>query len=596
MGEHASIHADTRTAVDLLQWPASPLATHYGTADTQASEMAAAAAFIERLAYPACLVDATGIVTGLNAAWRGFAPLAVEAATQQWAQLIHPADRYEAFSHLHALCVRRQSTSLECRLANRHGLPDWFLLQLQSFNTPSASVFYLCTCTDIRHLKRTEVELRRRASMQADMLDISVDCIKLIALDGTLVHMNKAGCRALGVPEDSSFGMPWLALLPEDVRARGERELEQARAGKFGRFPGRSVLPGGKTQYWDNMLTPVLSADGSPSAILCVSREVTLEKEALGALQASEQRLAIAARIGGLGIWDYDVVQQTWQCDEAWHGIMGLDALHPVRFLDQFRPLIHPDDLEAADDYLRALTESTSEAGEHVLIFRIVRPDGEGRWLRSAAHVQHENARVVRVVGFIVDITDAWRNETALRNANRALELEKSSLERRCLEDPLTGLPNRRLLNSAIEHLCMHAAEARTPFCIGMVDIDHFKALNDRYGHLYGDAALSAIASAMQSVMRQSDFIARYGGEEFAFVLADGGEPQQVLDRLFEAVDALAIVHADSPNGHVTISCGCLVVRSANKVAPDDILRMSDCALYAAKTSGRHRYVIQTFG
>lgn len=142
--------------------------------------------------------------------------------------------------------------------------------------------------------------------MQTDMLNISVDCIKLIAPNGNLLHMNRAGCRALGVDQDSGFGMPWLPLLPEDVWNEGATALEQARKGAFSRFPGRSVVPGQETQYWDNMLTPILDADGKTTAILCVSREVTRERLALDLLRRNEERLAIAVRVSGLGVWDYD--------------------------------------------------------------------------------------------------------------------------------------------------------------------------------------------------------------------------------------------------------------------------------------------------
>jgi PAS domain-containing protein len=91
--------------------------------------------------------------------------------------------------------------------------------------------------------------------LQKTMLNATPDCIKLLSVDGLLLTMNRAGCAALGVPEDSSFGMPWLPLLSEDVHAVGGAALRQAAGGQSARFPGRSESPGGVV-YWDNLLTP----------------------------------------------------------------------------------------------------------------------------------------------------------------------------------------------------------------------------------------------------------------------------------------------------------------------------------------------------
>lgn len=120
------------------------------------------------------------------------------------------------------------------------------------------------------------------AHLQKAMLDATPDCIKLLSPDGRLLLMNKAGCRALNVVEDSGFGMPWLPLLPADVHTSGMEALRKAATGHSARFPGKSISPGG-TLYWDNLLTPIVDASGQVLSILCVSRDVTektrLERE-----------------------------------------------------------------------------------------------------------------------------------------------------------------------------------------------------------------------------------------------------------------------------------------------------------------------------
>lgn len=552
---------------------------------------------VELLLSPACLFDEAGSSMHLNSTWREYAGLgsAVDGSLA-WEQLIHPDDRYAARTHLLSAIVTGRRRDCECRLVDSRGAARWFLLSLQPANEDlTGPRTWLCMGTDIHDLKQREADLERRTSIQTDMLDISVDCIKLIAPDGTLVHMNRAGCQALGVPEGSLFGMPWLPLLPEDVWTMGEQALVSARTGVFARFPGRSVLPGQKPQHWDNMLTPIIGVGGQVTAILCVSREVTAEREALESLRDSQERLAIAVRIGGIGIWDYNIQRDELQCDGTWYRIMGRDQDCPIRSIAEFRPFIHPEDVNQATEVMQTAAELIAANRDYAIVFRIIRPNGDIRWVRSAAClIQDASGNPMRAVGFVSDITDAWRGELALRDANRALEEEKTSLARQSLEDPLTGIANRRHLDSELARICVHAGETGQPVCVGMVDVDYFKAYNDRYGHVAGDVVLRRIASALQSVARHSDFVARYGGEEFVFVLTGMTNPAPVLERFATVIAELAIIHEGSPTGYLTISCGCVVFNSSTHLSPILLLEASDKVLYEAKSTGRNRHIIRS--
>ncbi|MFT3730053.1 MAG: PAS domain-containing protein [Hyphomicrobium sp.] len=116
------------------------------------------------------------------------------------------------------------------------------------------------------------------SELQKAMLDATPDCIKILSVDGRLLMMNRAGCKALGVPEDSEFGMLWLPLLPPGVHQSGLEALRTAATGQSARFPGQSHSPKG-TQHWDNLLTPVVDTTGNVFSILCVSRDVTAKTE-----------------------------------------------------------------------------------------------------------------------------------------------------------------------------------------------------------------------------------------------------------------------------------------------------------------------------
>lgn len=563
------------------------------TATRPAVEQAFAA--IDLLDAPAGVLDREGRVAYLNAAWRALGAVAdAGIGPLHWSGLLHPDFRDAATALLSEAGSGAGKVDFECRLATTGDMHDAFLASFHPIvDGPDRRAGWLCIATVAHAPKQREAGAARRESILTGMLDISIDCIKVISPEGELVHINKAGREALGVPtEPPPPGLRWLSLLPEAVREAGQSALATAVAGRASRFPGHSVQPGGPEQFWDNLLTPILDAEGNTTSILCVSRDVTAERHALRQLRESEERLEIAARVGGLGIWDYDIRADRLYCDESWYRIMGRDPRRPVVGIADLRPLIHPDDVEMATEVQRTAAELVASQRDYSIAFRIIRPDGEVRWLRSLAYVRERDGVPLRAIGFVTDITEALHGERLLRDANRALEEERSSLERGALEDPVTGIANRRRLDGELARACGRALETGEPLCIGMVDIDRFKQFNDRYGHLEGDAALRKVAQALQAAARQSDFVARYGGEEFTFVLPGTDDPQPFLERFIAAVAALAIPHADSPNGLLTTSCG-VIVASPPDLSPEQLLQLGDQALYEAKLAGRNCYVVR---
>lgn len=174
-----------------------------------------------------------------------------------------------------------------------------------------------------------------------------------------------------------------------------------------------------------------------------------------------------------------------------------------------------------------------------------------------------------------------------LENANRKLEALSAT-------DGLTGIANRRRFDEALAGELRRSARAGTPLSLLMLDIDHFKKYNDRYGHLAGDQCLRIIARILsQSSRRATDLVARYGGEEFAVILAesDTASALQQAENICNAISAARIAHADSPFAYVTASIGLATVRAGDTMPPDELLRVADQALYQAKRQGRHQAV-----
>lgn len=166
-------------------------------------------------------------------------------------------------------------------------------------------------------------------------------------------------------------------------------------------------------------------------------------------------------------------------------------------------------------------------------------------------------------------------------------------LERLAMLDGLTGIPNRRRFDTMLDTEWRRALRDQGALSLLMMDVDHFKAYNDHYGHGAGDECLRRVARALRdALMRPADFLARYGGEEFAVVLpaCDRAGTQQVAENLRAVVAALAIPHAYSGTAdRVTMSIGCATQTPGQDERPGILIETADHALYQAKQAGRNR-------
>ena len=161
-------------------------------------------------------------------------------------------------------------------------------------------------------------------------------------------------------------------------------------------------------------------------------------------------------------------------------------------------------------------------------------------------------------------------------------------VQRLAITDELTGLPNRRLLFEKGEGEVLRARRFERPLSIVMLDIDHFKLVNDRYGHAAGDRVLREIAQALRQILRESDTAARYGGEEFVVLLPESDETIAALvaERLRSSIEN-CLVEEDAQRIHVTVSLG---VAAVNRVTVDfsKLISHADQALYLSKNKGRN--------
>lgn len=227
----------------------------------------------------------------------------------------------------------------------------------------------------------------------------------------------------------------------------------------------------------------------------------------------------------------------------------------------------------------RALTEGREERG--LLHYQVI----EGRKRQLLLDIYVLRAPAGRPTGaFLVlrDVTDLKEKEEELREANRLL----SDLT---VTDSLTGLGNRRLFDQQLAHEWVRAERTGRPLSLIMLDIDHFKSLNDSHGHVAGDVILRELAGAVRRSTRLMDTAFRYGGEEFAILLpeTDLERGALVAERLRIAVQRLS-VHREGVSLPITISLGVASDRCHPGMGMEALVEAADRAMYQAKRDGRN--------
>lgn len=201
----------------------------------------------------------------------------------------------------------------------------------------------------------------------------------------------------------------------------------------------------------------------------------------------------------------------------------------------------------------------------------------------------------------------AARVRTQLR-----LKAALDDLQRLAATDSLTGCANRRVLEDVLSREWRRAWRTQRPLTVMMVDVDHFKKYNDRYGHPAGDAVLSRVAAVLRAAAKRSvDLVARYGGEEFVLVLpdTDAAGAEALAQGILAQLSAAAVPHEDGLKGQVSVSIGAAPFDPANpersvtsfqpaglETSPKELVALADKALYAAKQAGRARYAFAKTG
>lgn len=272
-------------------------------------------------------------------------------------------------------------------------------------------------------------------------------------------------------------------------------------------------------------------------------------------------------------IWEWDPIKQKLSIGEDLKSALGLSNEALPSSLMAFNAFVHPGDRNfASRNRLAPLAHWPHGALAYDL--RLTTSTGKNIWCREILEILPNSPESVLIRGVVQDISSERHRMEMLTSMAMA--------------DPLTGLGNRRAWDQLLTSWIEITRRKKRAASIALLDIDHFKGINDSFGHGYGDMVLVLAAEVMQGEVRASDTVCRIGGDEFAIMFPETDEQDAAIvsNRIRDAMARRFSTSSGLP--HVTLSMGVAQVNELDFI-PGDVIERADRALYASKQAGRDR-------
>jgi diguanylate cyclase (GGDEF)-like protein/PAS domain S-box-containing protein len=436
--------------------------------------------------------------------------------------------------------------------------------------------------TDLSHKqKKQEIAIEAEESFLSIFDQSAVGIIK-VDLDGKFLEVNTGFTEIVGYTSEELQDLNFTDIThPEHIPFDLEllRKLTDSLSHNIHKEK-RYIHKNGSEVWCYLSVSLVRNPIGEPKYFIGVIIDISDHKRVEQALWESEQRLeGILSSIDDV-VWSKSAKnQQTLFLNCGIEKIYGHSLTeffeNPRLWLD----VIHPEDIDRVKEQMQILREKGSSEIEH----RIIKPNGEIRWLLSRSRLIYDgNDNPIRIDGINTDVTERKHTEEQLR--------------KNAFYDPLTNLPNRALFMDRLQH-AIRAQKRRESalFAVLFLDLDDFKMVNDSLGHTLGDKLLQAIARKLQSCIRPRDTLARLGGDEFTILLLD-------ITNIKDAISVAERIHRElnfpfkinTWEFFINTSIG--IALSNTSIIDEDrgenLLRDADTAMYRAKAMGKARYAV----
>jgi diguanylate cyclase (GGDEF)-like protein/PAS domain S-box-containing protein len=433
--------------------------------------------------------------------------------------------------------------------------------------------------------KRSAMErtLAAREEQYRRVVELAGDIICRTDEQGRFTFCNQAALTSLHLSQSEVIGRSWLKLIRQDKRRAAERFYKR----QFGRRQKNSyyelpLIDGHGHERWVGQSVQLVIEHEKITGFQAIAREITERKLAEMELQKSRNFVEkIATTTPGI-LYVYDLVERrNVYSNREVVSVLGYRPEEIAKLEGAGQGFYHPDDQAMIEAHREALRHA--QDGEvRRLEYRARHSDGHWVWLsgQETAFERGPDGLVKQIVGIAQDVT--------------ARKAAQDKLAYQANYDALTGLSNRHHFWTALQSVLRRASIEHSVTGLCLFDVDHFKDINDRFGHAAGDEVLESIGNIVREELRTTDLAGRLGGDEFCFALprTDSDECARVAERIRERLSTLAFGMAAGSTFSVTATFG--VAESEPDVNAKELMEAADQALYRAKSAGRNRVIVST--
>ena len=396
----------------------------------------------------------------------------------------------------------------------------------------------------------------------------------LTDMRGQCRYVNDRWCRLTGLTAEQASGSTWTQAVHPDDREPVLQAWRQAiESGAEFVIDHRFRSPSGRVSWLNTRSVPLLDRAGRISGYLGINADVAELKKTEETLRASEARFRGYFELPLIGIALTGPDKRWWEVNDRLCEMLGYRRSQLLRMT--WAEMTHPDDL--VTEVARFERAVNRRIDSYSLDKRFIRQDGTVLYASvSTRCVRRPNGVVDYFVSVVQDITERKQAEEQIQQLSQY--------------DPLTSLPNRELLTDRLQQAVLRAGRDHTQVGVMLVDLDHFKRINDTLGHPIGDQLLREAAARLQECARSCDTVSRQGGDEFAVLLPDldaVDETARIAQRILDAIGQPFLI--DDHELHVACSVGVSVYPRDGRSA-EMLLKNADIAMYRAKDMGRNSY------